>query len=231
MSRAHIAARGDAANARRYPPEIVVRSSETPGAGWLARLFSRLFSLRGPSLPSQLRRQFADEVAATNRRRLRALLPLAVLLHLAHVAVFITTGEKRAALAPIVVRWRDGIALTHAITLAIALVIGALVLRKGGGKLDRWLGPVAAATYLAHGAIIAGVDQLSVPTVTPFIGYSLGIAVVFALGPRVSVAIYGVALAIFVASVSSSRGSSTPRASATSCSARRSTDSAASSRG
>ena len=68
----------------------------------------------------------------------------------------------------------------------------------------RFLAPAAVLTYLVHGAITAGVDQLSttVTGVAPFIAYCLFMAVFVTLRPRVALLLYGVAAAAFFVALS-----------------------------
>src|SRR5262249_54831246 len=92
---------------------------------------------------------------------------------------------------------------THAVTLVVILAMTVWAWRppRAERKGDRWLGPAIVGVYLAHAAIIAGVDQLAVPSVAPFLAYCLGLAGIVVMSPRVVFAIYGGALALFVASI------------------------------
>jgi hypothetical protein len=155
----------------------------------------------GGPIPSDKREAFAAEVADTNRRRMLVLLPLFVIGHAIHVAVFRIAASERAALAPNIVRWRDGVAAAHAVTLVIGLMLIVAVWRVGRTRAGRWIGPVAAAIYLMHGAVVAGIDQLSVTAITPFVGYGLGVAVVVCLAPAEALVVYAVGLATFVPAI------------------------------
>ena len=143
---------------------------------------------------------FWRELDEVNRRRLRVMLPLMVVVHAIHVAVFRTSAVQRAALDPTVARWRDGLADVHAATLVVAIVLAVAVFRAKG-RATRVLAPLTAAVYLAHGAVIVGVDQLTVTSVTPFVGYCLGTAVVLCFPPRVTVLLYAMAAGSFVAAM------------------------------
>jgi hypothetical protein len=143
---------------------------------------------------------FWRELDAVNRRRLRVMLPLMVVVHAIHVAVFRTSAAQRAALDPIVARWRDDLADVHVATLVVALALTLAVFRAKG-RATRILAPVTGAVYLVHGALIIGVDQLTVTSVTPFVGYCLGTAVVLCFPPRVTVLLYAVAAGSFVAAI------------------------------
>jgi hypothetical protein len=157
--------------------------------------------LSSRSLERDLREAFDQEVADTNRRRLLVLLPLMVVAHAIHVAVFRVSVLERAALAPRIVEWRDAVVTAHAVTLAIAAVLAVAVWRFGRGRAGRLFGPATAATYLVHGALVAGIDQLSVTSVTPFIGYSLGVAVIVCLAPAGALLVYAIGLSAFVPAI------------------------------
>jgi serine/threonine-protein kinase len=147
---------------------------------------------------SALAPAFRDELDEANRRRLRVMLPLMVVVHAIHVAMFRTTAAERAALDPVVVRWRDGVTEVHEVWFVVAVVLTVAVFRVKGAAA-RVLAPLTAAAYLAHGVVVVGIDQLTLTSVTPFIGYCLGTAVVLCFPPRVTVILYSAAAAAFVA--------------------------------
>ena len=157
-------------------------------------------ALRGP-LDGALGTAFAQDLADTNRRRLLVLLPFMMVAHAIHAVVFHVSAAERAELLPRIVRWRDGVAAAHLATLLVAALLVLALWRFGKGRAGRWLGPAAAATYLVHGAVIAGIDQLSVNSVTPFVGYCLGAAVVVYFTPAVALLVYAIGLATFVPAV------------------------------
>jgi hypothetical protein len=148
-----------------------------------------------------VRSAFALEMMRVNRRRMLVILPLMIAVHLAHIAVFHVPDAERATLAPRIALWRDGIVTAHAATLAIAAAILAVALRFQAARTSRLFAPFTATTYLVHGAVVAAIDQLSVTSVTPFVAYCLGIAVLVALTPATTVAVYAIALVTFVASM------------------------------
>ena len=73
------------------------------------------------------------------------------------------------------------------------------------------LGPVTAAAYLVHAAVVAGIDQIAVTSVTPFIGYALGIAVIVRLTPRAALLTYGIGLIAFVRAITDMQPSAQAR--------------------
>jgi hypothetical protein len=165
------------------------------------RISDRVRAWLGGPLERPLREAFVAEVVEADLLRLRVLLPLMLVLHVVHIAVFRTTDAQRAMLAPNLLRWRHGIALAHGVTLVLAIPLTALVYRARRTRATRLLGPAAALLYLVHGAVIAGVDQLAMANVTVFTGYALGIAVIVCPPPSVTLLVYGVGLASFVAAI------------------------------
>jgi serine/threonine-protein kinase len=131
--------------------------------------------------------------------------------HLVHVAVFATTGAARAALDASTLRWRDGVALTHAVTFVLAMPLAIVALRARKNGAPQLLGPLLVLLYLLHGAVIVGVDQLTVTGVTPFVGYAFGLAVVVPLTPRMAALLYSIGLAVFVAAIVAMQPSPTVR--------------------
>lgn len=173
--------------------------SEASGReSWWARAAR---SWLGAPLDGAQRDAFARETREANYRRLRILLPLMTVGHAIHVVLFRASGADRASFAPNVLRWRDALVATHAATFVVAALLTIGVLRFGRTAAARVLGPVTAATYVVHGAVIAGVDQLTVTSVTPFVAYCLGVAVIFCMTPRTALVLYVVAELTFVAAI------------------------------
>jgi serine/threonine-protein kinase len=125
--------------------------------------------------------------------------------------VFQTSDAQRATLAPNLVRWRENLVLAHAATLPLALALTILAYAPSRAWVARRLGPTVALGYLVHGAVIAGIDQLSLPNVTVFIGYSLGIAVVVCFTPLEGLLVYSLGLATYVAALTAMQPSATAR--------------------
>ncbi|HTB72785.1 MAG TPA: serine/threonine-protein kinase [Polyangiaceae bacterium] len=185
-------------------PEREAPGETTQRASWRARrtrLIGRLTGALDAPLDSRARAEFEQELADTNRRRLLALLPFMMVAHAIHTAIFHVSTAERAELAPHIVRWRDGVAAAHGATLVVAGVLSLALWRFGKRRAGRWLGPATAATYLVHGAVVAGIDQLSVNSVTPFVGYCVGAAVVVYFTPAVALLVYAVGLATFVPAI------------------------------
>ncbi len=160
-------------------------------AGWLV-----------PALEPELEEPFEEEIAAHNRRRLLVVAGPVLLMHVVHVLLYRTTDAQRRVLSPEVARWGDSVALVHAVTFAITASLALGLLRWGNRPRARWLAPAAVLTYLLHGAVIAGVDQISTASgVAPFMGYCLFMGVVITLRPSVSLVLYGVAAIVFVKAI------------------------------
>jgi hypothetical protein len=154
---------------------------------------------------------FPAEVAEANRRRLAVLLPLMILARAIHAVVFTASGAERAALSARSLRWHDLIALIHVATGVLGVPLALVARRPRSGLIQRALAPATGLLYLLHGALIAGADQLTVTSVTPFVGYALGTAVVLCLSPATALALYGTGLVAFVAAILSLQPSSTAR--------------------
>jgi hypothetical protein len=144
---------------------------------------------------------FSAAIADTNARRLRILLPLFLVVHLLHVAVFATRGPQRFALGARTLAWRDGVASVHAITFAFTAVLTGILFLSKRGRTREYIAPATSLLYLLHAAIVVSVDQLTLTGVTPFVGYALGIAVIIVMPPVVAASIYAIGLATFVAGI------------------------------
>ncbi len=184
-------------------------SPDTDAPGGLLR--ARLRALVGPPLEPELSLRFEHELHETTRRRLTVLFPLVLVGHVVHIWVFHTSSAERAALRPRIEQWRDGIAFAHFATLVLLVVLGTamyLTRRKPAGA---WLGPAAATLYLVHGAVVAGIDQLVVTAITPFMAYCVVLAVTLALTPRAALLSYGVGLTSFVVAIVTLQASTNAR--------------------
>jgi serine/threonine-protein kinase len=155
---------------------------------------------------------FARELADVNRRRMRVLAPLMLVLHAVHLWLFSTGAAQRATLSADVLRWRDGIAASHALMIPLALVVCAIVWRARSERLLRIIGPLSAAAWLLHAASCTAFDQIVVQNVSVWMGYALGIAVITALSPRVAIPAYAVAFGALVYGLFALQRSSTSRA-------------------
>jgi energy-converting hydrogenase Eha subunit C len=142
--------------------------------------------------------ELATALTELNRRRLRVMAPLMGVLHAVHVALFHVPAAQRAVASADWLRWRAGIQLSHAVMLPLVVVAVWLAWDRRRSALLRTFGPVIATAYLVHGALCSGFDQIVVATMTPFIGYCLGIAVILVLTPVQAIIGYSLAAATMV---------------------------------
>ncbi len=133
---------------------------------------------------------FPAEIADINRRRLRALVPVMVVVHLLHVAFFYVRPSVRATLGPDVARWRDWLTLAHGVMVPLTLLGSLLLFRVTAVRYARFFGPVISGVYLLHGAWVSSIDQIVSSNISAYIGYSLGAAAVVCLVPRIAAALY-----------------------------------------
>jgi hypothetical protein len=134
-------------------------------------------------------------------RRMRVIAPIMVVVHALHVWHFHASPAERALLAPDVLRWRDGLVAVHAATLPFTFVLALLAFFVRAPRLLRWLGPVAAAGYMVHGAAIASYDQIVVANMTAYVAYCFGVAMFVPLRPLESVVAYVLGLTVLVVGV------------------------------
>jgi len=144
---------------------------------------------------------FGVETAELNRRRLRVLAPLMAVLHVAHVMLFHVPVAARATLSADFLRWRHGIVVGHAAMIPLALAVSWVAWRSRNRRLLALLGPAMAVAYLVHGAVCSGFDQIVVGTLTPFVGYCLGVAVIVALTPPQAIGAYLVGMTTMIAMI------------------------------
>jgi hypothetical protein len=145
---------------------------------------------------------FEQQVAAQNRRRLLVIGVPVLAMHVVHVLVYRTTDAQRAVLEPHIARWGNAVAAVHAITFVVTASLYVGLLRWGTTRAGRWLAPAAVLTYLLHGAVIAGVDQISTASgVAPFMGFCLFMGVVVTVRPAVALLVYAIGAGAFVEAI------------------------------
>jgi diguanylate cyclase (GGDEF)-like protein len=103
-----------------------------------------------------------------------AVVPVVLALHLVHVVVMTTQASD--GLPASEVRWRQLIALAHGCTALTSLLIGAYAVwlrRRPDGppnnRLVAAVGTLFVGNYLLSSAVIAGIDQLVTPNITPYL--------------------------------------------------------------
>src|SRR4051812_17446129 len=118
----------------------------------LTPLVARVRGWLGEPLTGAELRAYREATSETVRRRLSVLAPLMGVLHILHVALFWTSGARRAALAPVVLEWRDALTIAHAATLVFTVLICVAVYTRPRRAIAQLVGPVTAGIYLLHGA-------------------------------------------------------------------------------
>ncbi|MFO0692868.1 MAG: protein kinase [Polyangiales bacterium] len=169
---------------------------ERSGGVSAVRFPARLFRRVAPPYASD----FRAEVRTTNTTRVRAIAPVFALVHAAHVFLFTHGPMGRAPTEHV---WRGQIGRAHAFMMGVAISFGLLATfpRKAGplrARIDAWLGPTTATAYLLYSAVVAGLDQQVVTSVTPWIIGSLGLAIALVLDHRAAAFAYGLGATTFV---------------------------------
>lgn len=155
--------------------------------------------------------ELSTAIAELNRRRLRALGPLMLVLHTLHVIFFHVPAAARATLSADTLRWRESLTLVHAVTLPFVLVLALLAYRVRRPSWSALLGPATALLYVLHGALVAGIDQLVSSNISAYIGYCIGIAVIVSLPPRVLIVVYALGAVTLLAGIATFQPIATAR--------------------
>jgi eukaryotic-like serine/threonine-protein kinase len=141
---------------------------------------------------------FAIERGELNRRRLAVLAPLMAVVHVLHVWHFHVPAGERTQLAPDVLRWRDGLVLAHAVMIPIAVAVAMIARWSRSTRIARLLGPIAVMLYLAHAAIVTGIDQIMVANMTVYVAYSFSGVLIFALTPLEGLIAYAIGAGLLI---------------------------------
>ena len=145
-----------------------------------------------------LREAFATEVADVNRRRLRVIGPIMVLVHVAHAWLFWAASADRGALTAPMTRALDHLAIVHAAMVPLTGLLTVLVFRSSRRLVAQLMGPVVATIYLAHGALCTAIGLAATQSVSTYVGYCLGMAVILCIATRVAVIAYAIGFATLV---------------------------------
>jgi hypothetical protein len=149
----------------------------------------------------ELREGFAREVADVNLRRLRVIGPIMVLVHIAHACVFWIASGRGDALGDPLARGLRSLVVVHAVMVPLTGFLTVLVFRARSRFVGELMGPVVAALYLAHGAVSTAVGLSATQSVSTYVGYCLGMAVILCISPRTAVITYSLGLATFIVSM------------------------------
>ena len=147
---------------------------------------------------AELRSRFADVVSDVNRRRLRVIGPIMVLVHLAHIAVFRVVAAQPGAAGEAPQRALADLVVAHAAMVPITVALAILVFRSRNPRIGRAMGPTVTGLYLVHGAVCTAINLLAVQSVSTYVGYSLGMGVILCISPRAALATYGLGLAALI---------------------------------
>jgi serine/threonine-protein kinase len=149
----------------------------------------------------ELREAFAREVADVNRRRLRVIGPIMVVVHAAHAWVFWVAATERGAMTEPMVRALERLVVIHCAMVPITGCLTVLVFRSAYGWIARLMGPAVATLYLVHGAMCTAVGLVATQSVSTYVGYCLGMAVILCIATRAAVIAYSIGLATLVGSL------------------------------
>ncbi len=149
----------------------------------------------------ELRDAFAREVADVNRRRLRVIGPIMVLVHIVHAWLFWAAAAERSTLTEPMVRALDRLVIVHCAMVPITGFLTVLVFRSDRRIVARLMGPVVATLYLSHGALCTAIGLIATQSVSTYVGYCLGMAVILCIATRTAVIAYSIGLATLVVSL------------------------------
>jgi len=125
-------------------------------------------------LPPPAAARFEQDDARANLARVVAVIPVILALHLVHLLVM--TSDVAPSSTPAESRWHQLIALAHGTVALCSLGVGGFALwlrRRPVGpsteNLTRSVGPLFVGIYLLFAAVVAGIDQLVTPNITPYL--------------------------------------------------------------
>jgi serine/threonine-protein kinase len=148
-----------------------------------------------------LREAFAREVADVNRRRLRVIGPIMVVVHVVHAWLFWVAAAERGTLTEPMVRALERLVIVHGAMVPLTGFLTVLVYRSGHRVIARLMGPVVATLYLMHGALATAIALAATQSVSTYVGYCLGMAVILCISTRAAVIAYCIGLATLVVSL------------------------------
>lgn len=145
----------------------------------------------------------ADKIIKKNVNRIFYLSIISIPSRIISIITFLKKNQiadKRELL------WRNGIIISHIIYLALFLLIGILSLktrkRKGVNALMIVLTYAMVSTILLMSAIIASVDQLVTPSITPFLTGCIAMGILFLVNPLYSTLIFAFSYIAFAYTLS-----------------------------
>ncbi len=144
---------------------------------------------------------FARELADINRRRLRVIGPIMIIVHLVHIWVFWVGAAQQTTLTEATLRARGDRMLVHCAMVPLTGFLTVLVFRSRHRVIARLMGPVVATLYLMHGAVCTTFGLIAVQSVSTYVSYCLGMAVILYIAPRDAVISYCIGLVTLVVSL------------------------------
>jgi serine/threonine-protein kinase len=146
----------------------------------------------------ELRAGFDREIADANRRRLRVIGPIMVLVHAVHAWLFWTAATDRGALSEPLIHALQQLVIVHCAMVPLTGSLTVLVYRSSHRTIGQLMGPVVAALYLTHGALCTAIGLAATQSVSTYVGYCLGMAVILCIATRTALIAYGLGLATLV---------------------------------
>jgi protein kinase-like protein len=149
----------------------------------------------------ELRDAFAREVADVNRRRLRVIGPIMVAVHVVHAWLFWAAARSPESLTAPTVLALDRLVFVHCAMVLITGGLTVLVYRSASRWVLHAMGPVVATLYLVHGAMCTAIGLPSTHSVSTYLGYCLGMAVILCIATRTAIIAYAIGLATLIGSL------------------------------
>jgi hypothetical protein len=149
---------------------------------------------------AELRDGFASEVATINLRRMRVIGPIMIAVHLLHVVIFGFAATHSGA-NPSELRALGYLVIAHGAMVPITGILTVMVFRVRRPGFASLMGPLVATIYLSHGALCTACNLIDVQSLTTYVGYCLGLAVILYLPPRPAMIAYAIGLVALVASL------------------------------
>lgn len=159
---------------------------------WLKRLRDWLATVRDESASVH------GDAIAGNLRRLRWMVLAVIPLNLVHVLVFWGVLEART---PAEGTWKDAIGLSHLLMSAWLALLGAGAVwaarQAPAGAAARVLHLLAPLSALVFTAIVATIDQLVTPNISPFLLGCMFASLLFQMRPAEAFVLYGAGYVFF----------------------------------
>ena len=165
---------------------------------------------RGEALPGapiveldtpELREAFERDVSEVNLRRMRVIGPIMVVVHVIHAWLFWAAADERGSLTEAMVQALGRLAVVHIMMVPITGFLSVLVYRSTRRIVARGMAPLVATLYLVHGAICTAIGLIATQSVSTYVGYCLGMAVILCISTRTAVIAYATGLASLVVSL------------------------------